>query len=71
MFQQLGGDVVGMTSVPEVVLAREVGIPYAAVCLVTNYAAGISTSPLSHQEVVEVTQKNKSGFIPFIKSCSR
>ena len=57
MFQQLGGDVVGMTSVPEVVLAREVGIPYAAVCLVTNYAAGISTSPLSHQEVVEVTQK--------------
>ncbi len=48
-----GGDVVGMTNVPEVTLAREAGLCYASLSLVTNYAAGISLSPLTHQEVVE------------------
>jgi 5'-methylthioadenosine phosphorylase len=52
MFHSLGGDVVGMTSVPEVVLAREAALCYAAITLVANYAAGISSRPLSHQEVV-------------------
>jgi 5'-methylthioadenosine phosphorylase len=52
MFRGLGGDVVGMTSVPEVVLAREAALCYATITLVTNYAAGISTRPLCHQEVV-------------------
>jgi 5'-methylthioadenosine phosphorylase len=52
MFRSLGGDVVGMTSVPEVVLAREAALCYATIALVTNYAAGISSRPLSHQEVV-------------------
>ncbi len=52
MFRNLGGDVVGMTSVPEVVLAREAALCYATITLVTNYAAGISSRPLSHQEVV-------------------
>lgn len=53
MFRILGGDVVGMTNVPEVVLAREKGLCYAAVAVVTNFAAGISPQPLSHQEVLE------------------
>ncbi len=57
MFQSLGGDVVGMTSVPEVVLAREAGICYAVIATVTNYAAGISSKPLSHQEVVAAMDK--------------
>jgi len=41
MFAQLGGDVVGMTGVPEVSLARELGIHYAAVALSINWAAGL------------------------------
>lgn len=53
MFQLLGGEVVGMTSVPEVVLARELGLCYASIGLVTNEAAGISQHPLSHHEVIE------------------
>ncbi len=57
-FQRLGGDVVGMTNVPEVVLAREAGLCYAAVAMVTNFAAGISPTPLTHSEVLEVMQKN-------------
>lgn len=52
MFQQLGGGVVGMTSVPEVILAKELGMCYAALGLVTNEAAGIAQHPLTHAEVL-------------------
>jgi 5'-methylthioadenosine phosphorylase len=53
-FRLLGADVVGMTNVPEVVLAREAGLCYAAVATVTNLAAGISPAPITHTEVDEV-----------------
>lgn len=53
MFQYLGADLVGMTSVPEVVLARELGMCYASIGMVTNEAAGIADHPLSHAEVME------------------
>jgi 5'-methylthioadenosine phosphorylase len=51
MLGALGGDVVGMTGVPEVVLARELGLHYATVSIVTNLGAGLSASPLTHAEV--------------------
>jgi 5'-methylthioadenosine phosphorylase len=41
MYDKLGGDVVGMTAVPELVLAKERGLPFAAVCFSVNWAAGI------------------------------
>jgi 5'-methylthioadenosine phosphorylase len=53
-FRMLGGDVVGMTGVPEVVLAREAGLCYSTIALVTNFAAGIAAGPLTHREVLEV-----------------
>lgn len=59
MFTGLGGDVVGMTNVPEVVLAREAEICYGTVAVVTNYAAGISTTNLSHEEVLQVMADNE------------
>ncbi len=52
MIASLGGDVVGMTGVPEVVLARELGLCYGTLAIVTNFAAGISPAPLAHEEVV-------------------
>ncbi|BAS27277.1 MTAP family purine nucleoside phosphorylase [Limnochorda pilosa] len=55
-FRQLGGDLVGMTNVPEVVLAREAGLCYATVAVVTNLAAGLASAPLTHQEVTEVME---------------
>ncbi|HBX22382.1 MAG TPA: S-methyl-5'-thioadenosine phosphorylase [Desulfotomaculum sp.] len=58
MLRQLGGDLVGMTSVPEVVLAREAEICYATIAMVTNFAAGISKTKLSHQEVVDIMNEN-------------
>lgn len=57
-YRLLGGDLVGMTGVPEVVLARELGMCYASIGLVTNFAAGISASPLTHQEVLDVMADN-------------
>lgn len=57
-YRRLGGELVGMTSCPEVVLARECEICYATVAMVTNFAAGISPNPLTHVEVVETMKHN-------------
>ncbi|MDW7739421.1 MAG: S-methyl-5'-thioadenosine phosphorylase [Bacillota bacterium] len=59
MMKSWGGDLVGMTNVPEVVLAREAGLCYATIALPTNYAAGISSSPLTHEEVLEEMERGK------------
>ncbi len=56
MFKQLGCDIVGMTSMPEAVLARELEICYANICFVSNMAAGIGKR-LSVVEVVEVANE--------------
>ncbi len=58
MFAQLGGDVVGMTSIPETVLAKERGLCYSAVAMVTNYCSGMSGAALTHQEVLDEMAKN-------------
>ncbi|MDD4802046.1 MAG: S-methyl-5'-thioadenosine phosphorylase [Syntrophomonas sp.] len=58
MFKMLGGYIIGMTSVPEVCLAREMGICYANISIVTNHAAGISPRILTHAEVVEVMKNS-------------
>jgi 5'-methylthioadenosine phosphorylase len=58
MFKMLGGHLIGMTSVPEVCLARELGICYANISIVTNHAAGISPHILNHAEVVEVMKNS-------------
>lgn len=58
-FRILGGDLVGMTSVPEVVLAREAEMCYAGVALVTNWAAGLAGEKLTHQEVVSLMEANR------------
>ena len=55
MFRILGCDIVGMTGVPEAVLARELGICYATLCFVSNMAAGIA-GKLSQEEVIEVSK---------------
>ncbi|MBC9783369.1 S-methyl-5'-thioadenosine phosphorylase [Heliobacillus mobilis] len=58
MYKQLGGDLVGMTSVPEAVLAREAEMCYATVCMVTNFGAGISPEVLTHMEVLDAMKAN-------------
>lgn len=56
MFRRLGFDIVGMSGVPEVVLARELGICYASLCFVTNMAAGMQER-LTPSEVAEVSKQ--------------
>jgi 5'-methylthioadenosine phosphorylase len=56
MFRRLGFDVVGMTGVPEAVLARELEICYACVCFVSNMAAGMQER-LTPKEVFEVSRR--------------
>lgn len=60
MIAGIGGDVVGMTGVPEVVLARELGLCYASIAMVTNVAAGLRSEPLSHGEVLEAQRANSA-----------
>jgi len=53
-YGRLGADFVGMTLFPECVLARELGICYANIGVITNYAAGISAQKLTSDEVVDI-----------------
>ena len=52
LFAHLGGDVIGMTGLPEAVFAREAGLCYAAVAIVTNYGAGLTSDAVDHNAVV-------------------
>ncbi|TCL64291.1 methylthioadenosine phosphorylase [Hydrogenispora ethanolica] len=69
MYSQLGGAVVGMTGVPEVVLARELGICYAGVSMVTNWAAGISPIRLDHADVVQIMNEHGQKIVNLIIGC--
>ena len=53
----LGADAVGMSTVPEVIVARAVGMRVAGISCITNLASGISPHPLSHAEVIETTDR--------------
>lgn len=68
-YSAMGGDVVGMTLVPEVVLARELGMCYAGIAVVTNYAAGISKGALSHEEVLEAMKKVEGMLSGYVVDC--
>jgi purine-nucleoside phosphorylase len=56
MAERIGGDLVGMSTALEAIAAREAGLEVLGVSLVTNPAAGISATPLSHKEVIEAGQ---------------
>ncbi len=60
MYRHMGGDLVGMTAFPEIALARELGLCYATIAMVTNYAAGVSETHLTHEEVLETMAANSA-----------
>jgi 5'-methylthioadenosine phosphorylase len=66
MFKMLGGDLVGMTGVPEVTLAREREICYNSICIVSNYASGISEEELTIDEVFEMVAQKEGELLELI-----
>lgn len=67
MLCRLGGDAVGMSTVPEVIVARHAGLHVLGISCISNMAAGILDQPLSHDEVIETTEKVKETFLSLIK----
>lgn len=67
MVRTLGGDAVGMSTVPEVIVARHSGLKVLGISCITNMAAGILDKPLAHEEVIETTEKVKENFLLYIK----
>jgi purine-nucleoside phosphorylase len=68
MVQILGGDLVGMSTVPEVILARYYGLRVAAISVVTNLAAGIEGASPSHQETKDTAAEASEKFKRLIRS---
>lgn len=67
MLEKVGGDAVGMSTVPEVIVARHAGMNVIGISCITNMAAGILDQPLSHEEVIGTTEKAKEDFLNLVK----
>ncbi len=67
MLNTLGGDAVGMSTVPEVIAANHMDMETLGISCITNMAAGILPEPLSHDEVIATTQQVKPKFVKLVK----
>jgi purine-nucleoside phosphorylase len=63
MLRAMGADAVGMSTVLETIQARSLGLPVAAFSCLTNWAAGISATPLDHQEVLATGKQSAQAMI--------
>jgi purine-nucleoside phosphorylase len=66
--RSIGADLVGMSTVPEVIVARHSGIRVLGISCVTNAAAGVLDQPLAHKEVLETAERVKHQFMGLLRA---
>jgi purine-nucleoside phosphorylase len=67
MLRTFGADAVGMSTVPEAIVARQMGMDVLGISCITNMAAGISDQPINHEEVMETGMRVKETFAGLLK----
>ncbi len=67
MLRTFGADAVGMSTVPEAIVARHMGMKVLGISCITNMAAGISESPINHEEVMETGQRVRESFTQLLR----
>lgn len=67
MLREFGGDAVGMSTVPEVIVARHSGMRLLGISCISNMAAGILDEQLTHEDVIQTTERVKSNFLKLVK----
>lgn len=68
MLRSFGADAIGMSTVPEAIVARQMGMDVLGISCITNMAAGISETPINHEEVMETAARVTVSFTQLIRN---